>query len=86
MLGTLLWSQSACVHDAPSLSPHTGPYRVLTVEHIVLQDDAQHRNIPLKIYYPDAPGPFSVIVFSHGALASKDAYSGLGRYWASSAT
>jgi predicted dienelactone hydrolase len=48
-----------------------------------LHDGARQKDIPLKIHYPDASGPFPVIVFSHGALASKDAYSGLGQYWAS---
>ena len=63
--------------------PGAGPYRVLTIEAVVLHDEGRHRSIPIKIYYPDAAGPFPVIVFSHGALASKDAYSALGRYWAS---
>jgi predicted dienelactone hydrolase len=77
--GILLWSQAAWGGAPPS----PGPYRVLTVEGVVLHDDARRRDIPLKIYHPDAPGPFPVIVFSHGALASKDDYSGLGRTWAS---
>ena len=79
ILGVFPGSQPAVGHDPPS----SGPDRVLTIERVVLHDDARQTNIPLKIYYPDAPGPFPVIVFSHGALASKDAYSGLGRYWAS---
>jgi predicted dienelactone hydrolase len=83
VLGMFVSSQSAWGHDPPSSRLDAGPYGVLTAEHIVLHDDARHRNIPLKIYYPDAAGPFPVIVFSHGALASKDAYAGLGRYWAS---
>ena len=82
MLGVSLWSQPAWGHDPPSPDLLAGPYRVLTIEHVVLHDGARHRDIPLKIYYPDAAGPFPVIVFSHGALASKDAYSGLGQYWA----
>jgi dienelactone hydrolase len=60
-----------------------GPYRVLTVEQIVLHDAARNKDLPLKIYYPDGRGPFPVIIFSHGALASKDCYSELGKYWAS---
>ena len=78
LLGVLLTS-AACTRD----SRGTGPYRVLTLDVVLLHDDARQRIIPLKIYYPDASGPFPVIVFSHGALASKDAYSGLGKYWAS---
>jgi predicted dienelactone hydrolase len=60
-----------------------GPYGVVTIEGLALHDEARHRDIPLKIHLPDAPGPFPVIVFSHGALASKDDYAGLARYWAS---
>jgi predicted dienelactone hydrolase len=56
---------------------------VLTVDRIVLHDAARSKDLLLKVYYPDAPGPFPVIVFSHGALASKDCYSALGQYWAS---
>jgi predicted dienelactone hydrolase len=56
---------------------------VLTAERIVLHDAVRKKDLPLKIYYPDAAGPFPVIIFSHGALASKDCYSELGRYWAS---
>jgi predicted dienelactone hydrolase len=78
VLAISLASQPACRR-----SPGTGSYRVLAIEHVVLHDDVRQRNIPIKIYYPDAAGPFPVIVFSHGALASKDSYAGLGKYWAS---
>jgi predicted dienelactone hydrolase len=49
----------------------------------VLHDPARNKNIPIKIYYPAGVGQLPVIIFSHGALASKDSYSGLGQYWAS---
>ena len=64
-------------------TPTSGPYKVLTIENILLHDPARNKTIPIKIYYPSAAGPFPVVIFSHGALASKDAYSGLGEYWAS---
>jgi dienelactone hydrolase len=79
VFGTLL----ASVPAWSQYSPSSGPYRVITVDRLVLQDVARNKELPLKIYYPTGPGPFPVIVFSHGALASKDCYSGLGRYWAS---
>jgi len=63
--------------------PDDGSYKVLTVERVVLHDSKRSKDLLLKIYYPDGTGPFPVIIFSHGALASKDDYSGLGRYWAS---
>jgi predicted dienelactone hydrolase len=79
LIGVLLSSWTAW--GQYSLSP--GPYHVLTSGHIVLHDAARNKDLPLKIYYPDGAGPFPVIIFSHGALASKDCYSELGRYWAS---
>ncbi|MCU1296443.1 MAG: hypothetical protein JWO91_721 [Acidobacteriaceae bacterium] len=64
-------------------APSSGPYKVLTIENVVLHDPARNKNIPVKIYYPAGLGRFPVIIFSHGALASKDNYSGLGQFWAS---
>src|SRR3984885_4652361 len=72
-------------HDAwCQYSPASGPYKVLTVDNIALHDLARDKYIPIKIYYPDGVGPFPVIIFSHGALASKDNYSAFGQFWASS--
>ena len=79
ILGALLCPLPALSQYSPSL----GPYGVITTERLVLHDPARNRDLLLKIYYPAGPGPFPVIVFSHGALASKDSYSVLGRYWAS---
>jgi dienelactone hydrolase len=64
-------------------TPNSGPYQVRTIKCLVLHDAARGKNLPLKIYYPAAPGQFPIIIFSHGALASKDCYSALGQYWAS---
>lgn len=63
-------------------SPSPGPYHVLTAERL-LHDPARNKDLPVEIYYPAGAGPFPVIIFSHGALASKDCYAELGRYWAS---
>jgi predicted dienelactone hydrolase len=86
VLAVLLCAQPAwgrAAPGSPSWDVRTGPYKVLTVQRVVLHDDARNKDLALKIYYPDAAGPFPVIVFSHGALGSKDGYSGLGQYWAS---
>ena len=74
-----LWSSPAWCQYHPTL----GPYKVLTLENIVLHDAVRNKNIPIKIYYPAAGGRCPVIIFSHGGLASKDSYAGLGQYWAS---
>jgi len=49
---------------------------------IVLHDAARNRDIPVKVYFPDAPGKYPVIVFSHGLGGSKEGYEYLGRTWA----
>jgi hypothetical protein len=78
-ISVCLWPRTVWCQYAPT----SGPYKVLTVDNIVLHDPARDKNIPIKIYYPSAVGQFPVIIFSHGATASKDAYSALGQYWAS---
>ena len=64
-------------------SPDAGPHKVLTVDQFILHDSARHKDVRVKIYYPDGSGPFPVIIFSHGAFASREAYWALGEYWAS---
>ncbi|MEP0843579.1 MAG: hypothetical protein HRF43_12825, partial [Phycisphaerae bacterium] len=47
------------------------------------RDQARDRDVPVKVYYPQAGGgPFPVIVFSHGLGGSRETYSYLGRHWA----
>jgi predicted dienelactone hydrolase len=77
-----VWLSASALADPPDYRK-AGPQRVLTVEQIVLHDSTRNKELPLKIYYPDAAGPFPVIIFSHGAFASKDSYWALGHYWAS---
>ena len=45
-----LWSRTGWCQYAPT----SGPYKVLTVDNIVLHDPARNKNIPIKIYYPAA--------------------------------
>lgn len=63
--------------------PDKGPNKVRTVDQLVLHDTARNRDVPVKIYYPVGPGPFPIIIFSHGLYGSKDSYFALGKYWAS---
>ena len=73
----------AALADPRPYSPDRGPLRVLTIDELVLHDAARDKDLRLKIYYPEGPGPFPVIIFSHGAFASRETYSALGEYWAS---
>jgi predicted dienelactone hydrolase len=59
-----------------------GPATIETRE-IVLHDTARHKDIPVKVLFPaEISGHTPVIIFSHGAGGSKDAYSALTRHWA----
>src|SRR3954453_8460143 len=47
-------------------------------------DSKRGRPVPVKIYFPQSgPGPFPVILFSHGMGGNRDGYEYLGRHWAS---
>ncbi len=47
------------------------------------RDTTRQRTIPVRLYVPDADGPFPLIVFSPGLGGSRDHYASLGQYWAS---
>src|SRR5436305_6724380 len=76
----------ACAQTAKA--PHayassTQKSTVQVVKDVVLHDAARKKDLHLTVVYPDAPGKFPVIVFSHGAGGSQDGYQYLTRYWAS---
>ena len=60
-----------------------GPLGVKVISEIVLKDSTRAKDLPVRIYYPYAKGPFPVIIFSHGAGGSKEGYAYLGHHWAS---
>ncbi len=49
---------------------------------VTLSDSSRHRDIPVRVTYPDGAGPFPVIVFSPMAGASGQTYRSLARFWA----
>ena len=66
-----------------SYNPSTQKFTVAVARDIVLHDAARKKDLHLNVVYPDSPGTFPVIVFSHGAGGSQDGYQYLTRYWAS---
>ena len=60
-----------------------GPYAVVLSDVVELpaRDDA--RAIPLRIAYPDADGPWPMIVFSHGMFSSNEKYMPIVEHWVS---
>jgi len=59
-----------------------GPYAVAVAD-LVLRDEAQGKDLPLRVAYPQAQGPFPVVVLSHGGGSSKDDYTRAGDHWVS---
>ena len=60
-----------------------GPHTVAVERSIVLHDTRREKDVPIKVYYPTDEGEFPVVIFSHGAGGSQDAYERFGRHWAS---
>jgi predicted dienelactone hydrolase len=63
-----------------------GPYKVASVEDLLLHDNARGKDLPVAVRYPQAQKAgekFPVIVFSHGLGASGKDYAPLTEFWAS---
>jgi predicted dienelactone hydrolase len=59
-----------------------GPHAVTEVPDIVLHDARRDKMLHVRIFYPNEPGPYPVIVFSHGAGGSQSCCEALTRHWA----
>jgi len=60
-----------------------GPYKFQIIDDITLTDETRRREIPLRIYYPDAPDLKSpVILVSHGIGGSKTTGNWVGQFMA----
>ena len=59
-----------------------GPHTVTEVTDIVLHDAKREKDLHVRVFYPQEPGPYPVIVFSHGAGGSQSCCEGLTRHWA----
>lgn len=64
-------------------TPKSVSLKVAIANNITLIDQKRDRQLPIKIYYPHAPGLFPVIIFSHGAGGSKEAFASLSTFLAS---
>jgi len=69
-------------YPPPTYQPPPG-YAVRTAKDLVLRDNARSKDLAFNVLHPDGTGPFPVIIFSHGAGASRDNYLNLTSYWAS---
>jgi dienelactone hydrolase len=67
-------------HDAFS---EPGHHQIASVENLVLHDVKRGKDLQTRLTYPQGDGRFPLIIWSHGAYGSKDAYSPLVTHWAS---
>lgn len=71
---------------APVISSDTTSditFPVETIRSVTIFDTQRRKELELKAYLPAEKNNCPVIVFSHGAGASKDAYARLARFWCS---
>lgn len=83
LLTVLLLASATVRADDPAYKVTTGPLTVKSVETLKLTDAKRKKEIVVRVNYPDAEGPFPVIVFSHGFGAGKDAFGPISQHWAS---
>jgi predicted dienelactone hydrolase len=81
LLGGLATSAKAAKDYAQQIDAK--PQKIGTIATLVLHDVKQNKDLQLRINYPQDGGPFPIIVFSHGAWATKDNYLPLTEFWAS---
>lgn len=74
---------SQAAGTAPQFKNQPGPFSAKVANPVTMRMDAQNKDLQLRVTVPDGPGPFPVIVFSHGALSSKDLYFRVVDHWAS---
>ncbi|MYE49342.1 MAG: hypothetical protein F4X96_07910, partial [Gammaproteobacteria bacterium] len=66
-LGLICLSASATGDEAPAAYKTAwGPHGVHVIENHVLPAEPGQRNLRARIAYPDAEGPFPLVVYSHG--------------------
>jgi predicted dienelactone hydrolase len=58
-------------------------YPVIITDPVKLPAGKHRHELAVRVYAPDAPGRFPVLVFSHGLGGSRTSFAPLARYWAS---
>ncbi len=66
--------------DASLYKGAAGPHAVKFAR-ASLRDPNRDKDLPIRVSWPDANGAFPVIVWSHGAGGSEDAYQPLVKHW-----
>jgi predicted dienelactone hydrolase len=84
LLLPLIQTSNLIAVEKEALDGEDGPYQYETIDDITLTDQARNREIPIRIYYPQAPGLLSpVLLVSHGIGGSKATGNWVGKFMAS---
>lgn len=54
---------------------NAGPHKIVTIASLQLTDAVRGRTIEVLVRHPEGPGPYPVIIFSHGSFSNKDTFS-----------
>jgi predicted dienelactone hydrolase len=83
LLLVLAFWATAGAAEATLYKIDTGPLPVRIIDDLTLTDPVQHRDIRLRVLYPEGPGPFPLVVFSTGAFCYPQMYDRITAHWAS---
>ena len=67
--------------DTASL-PARGPHPVTVIKELVLHDAQRNKDLTLRITYPEADGPFPIILLAHAVRRNRDNFKPLAEHWA----
>lgn len=86
VMGMMSLALAACAgqrdNTSAAFKPQAGTYAI-TIADIILHDDAQNKDLPLRVAFPKASGRFPIVVLSPGGGSSKDDYTRAGDHWVS---
>lgn len=71
----------SCMADPEPYAPREPALTVAVDDSVVLMAPDE-RPVPVKIFYPEAAGPYPLIVLSHGTFSNRNRYDRIGEFWA----